>query len=370
MPTHEQWTNEIAPRRAAVRSILESNHCDSALVFAAEGHNQNFRYLTNFTPVLGDMWAIIGPSDPIDCILNFTWQLDEARALPPGDRWSGAFDAVSSVVEALAAVGPARLGVDGFDRIPLRAVDAIRADLPKVEFVDVGAQVSALRRIKSPLEIGLLREAARIADAALDSMRTNLRAGLTENEISANLTVVAQSLGGSWAFPPCVQADLEDPAVIRMPTGKQIRDVDSVMIDIGVEFEGYQSDAARTFVIGTPNELQLRAWDTVRRAHEAALAVTGPGRRCRDIDVAGRAVIDDAGFSLRHRIGHGIGLATSFEWPSIDTEEALLEPGMTICLEPSIVQPGAGTMKIEDDILITDDGYELLTRSSYELELN
>jgi Xaa-Pro aminopeptidase len=367
MPTRAEWTDEILRRRTAFRGVIEQSGCDTALVFCAQGHNQTFRYLTNFTPVLGDMWAIVGPSDPIDCIVNFTWELDAARALPPGDRWAGEFDAVPAVAAAVADARPSRLAVAGFDRIPLRAVEAIREQTPGVELVDVSAAVAALRRHKSRLEISLLREAARVADAAFDAIRASLREGQTENEISADLGRTTQVLGASWAFPPCVQADLEEPAVIRMPTAKRVGAQDSLMIDIGPEWEGYQADAARTYVIGEPNDLQRRAWEVVQRAHEAALAHTRPGVPCRDVDRAARDVIEGAGFALRHRIGHGIGLATSFEWPSMDHETAPLEPGMVICLEPSIVEPGAGTMKIEDDVLVTDDGCEVLTRSPLTL---
>jgi Xaa-Pro aminopeptidase len=369
VPSREEWADEIARRRLAFRRVVDENGCDAALVFSAQGHNQTFRYLTNFTPVLGDMWAVVGPSDPIDCVVNFAWELDAARALPPGDRGTGGFDAVPAVAAAVAEARPARVGVDGFDRIPLRAVEAIRAQAPDVELVDIGSPVAALRRRKSPLEISLLREAARIADAAFDSIRAGLREGQSEHEIAASLGVVVQGHGAAWAFPPCVQADFEQPVIIRMPSEKRVSAQDSVMLDIGPEWDGYQADAARTYVIGEPNELQQRAWDAVRRAHEAALAVTRPGTPCRDVDRAARDVIEGAGFTLRHRIGHGIGLATSFEWPSMDTETAPLEPGMVVCIEPSVVEPGAGTMKIEDDVLLTDDGFELLTRSPITLSV-
>ncbi|MEP7336080.1 MAG: M24 family metallopeptidase [Actinomycetota bacterium] len=79
--------------------------------------------------------------------------------------------------------------------------------------------------------------------------------------------------------------------------------------------------------------------------------------------------MEEAGFSVAQRIGHGIGPATSYEWPSLDTEEAVLEPGFTICIEPGVYAPGSGNMKLEDDLVITDDGCELLTHSDATLEV-
>jgi Xaa-Pro dipeptidase len=133
--------------------------------------------------------------------------------------------------------------------------------------------------------------------------------------------------------------------------------------------DGYQADASRTFVVGPPSAQQRRAWDVVRRAYEAALALARPDVPCRELHRVSAAIIEDAGFHVAHRIGHGIGLATSFEWPSLDSEEAVLEPGMTICIEPGVYARGVGNMKLEDDVLITDGGCELLTTSDATLEI-
>jgi Xaa-Pro aminopeptidase len=83
--------------------------------------------------------------------------------------------------------------------------------------------------------------------------------------------------------------------------------------------------------------------------------------------LSGAGVLTEAGFKLGHRVGHGIGLATSFEWPSLDHEDSPLQPGMTFCLEPGVYEPGAGNMKLEDDVLVTEDGVESLTNASREL---
>jgi Xaa-Pro dipeptidase len=108
----------------------------------------------------------------------------------------------------------------------------------------------------------------------------------------------------------------------------------------------------------------------VLAAYEAVIELARPGVPCRELHMAGASVVAAAGYQLAHRIGHGIGLATSYEWPSLDTEESPLEPGVTICIEPGIYTPGAGNMKLEDDVLITATGYEMLTRSDRGVELS
>ena len=130
---------------------------------------------------------------------------------------------------------------------------------------------------------------------------------------------------------------------------------------------GYQGDATRTVVVDRPTQTQLDAWDVVRRAYDAALELARPGVPCLELHRAAAAIIEGAGFEVAHRIGHGIGLATSYEWPSLDTETAPLEPGMTICIEPGVFAPGSGNMKLEDDLVITEDGHELLTESDRSL---
>lgn len=370
MISNAEWHAELAVRQAAVWEIGAKQGCDLVLVFGSEGHAEPFRYLTNFVPVIGDMWALLTGPAQVQCILNFSWQLIEARAFSGIASWQGHFNPIPSVLEAMAAANPRRVGVEGLHRIPAVAFDAMRARFPQAEFSDLGAGVALLRRTKSPLELRLLREAARLTDIALDAARADLRAGMTETELAARVGSVVQSLGAEWAFPPCVVSGVNDPVPIRMPTSRAIQPGDSVMIDFGAAVRGYQADASRTFVLGRASAAQQRVWDTVRRSYEVALKLARPGVPCREINRKANAVIEDAGYQVAHRIGHGIGLATSFEWPDLSSETAPLSPGMTICIEPGIYVAGAGNMKLEDDLLITEDGCEVLTRSSHDLEVH
>jgi Xaa-Pro dipeptidase len=171
------------------------------------------------------------------------------------------------------------------------------------------------------------------------------------------------------SLPPYVLSGNDNPTIVREPSMRPLTRGDAVMIDMVGSFEGYQADIARTFVLGTATAEQRRIWAVLERAFDAVLAIVRPGVRCADLHTAAASVIADAGYALPHRIGHGIGLAHSFEWPSLDTEEALLEAGMTICIEPGIYVRGAGSMKIEDEVLVTPQGSELLTHATRNLEV-
>ena len=189
----------------------------------------------------------------------------------------------------------------------------------------------------------------------LDAARAQTRVGARETEIAAALATIPLSVGGECSFEPTVIAGIDDPVPIRRSTARTLKAGDSVMVDVGAALEGYQGDATRTFVLGPPSSAQLEAWDVVRRAYDAALDLARPGVPCKELHRVSSEIIEGAGFAVAQRIGHGIGLATSYEWPSLDTEEASLEPGMTICIEPGVYAPGIGNMKLEDDLIITDE---------------
>ncbi len=364
-----EWHAELRGRRAAVWEITQREACDLVLIYGSDGHAEPFRYLTNFVPALGETWLLLHGGG-VACVLNFDWQIVEARRASGIDAWYGEFQPLPRLIDLLSSANPRQIGVAGFERMPVTTYNALAAALPRASFKDIGAAVARLRRRKSPLEIKLLREAGRITDLALEAMRGELKPGLTEHEVAARVAYHMARFGAGLSFPPTVVSGNDDPIMIRMPTERKLEAGDSVMFDIGAEYQGYQADAARTFVLGKPSAAQLAVWSVVTEAYEAALAQVRPGNPCNATQIAGEKVINDAGYELVHRIGHGIGLATSFEWPSLITETAPFEPGVTICLEPGIYVPGTGNMKLEDDLVVTEDGYELLTNSSRELTID
>jgi Xaa-Pro dipeptidase len=347
--------------------VAEDLGCDCLLVYGGASHGEPFRYITNFMPVLGDGFAILRSPTEIDCIMNFDWQIPEARAHSGVPSWRGNFDAPASVAQILASTHPTKIGVIGLDRLPHTTFVRFQTAVPASDWVDAGA-AAHLRRIKSDLEIRLLREAGRVTDAALDDLRSFVALGQTEHEIAARAAYTMQSMGAGVSFDPTVIAGDDNPMTIRMPTDRTVQAGDAIMIDIGASVGGYQADAARTFVIGDPSPEQRKVWNVVVGAYDAAMSAIRPGVPAHVL-YAAEAVMRTAGYQLVHRVGHGIGLATSFEWPSLDIETAVLQEGMTFCIEPGIYVKGAGNMKLEDDVVVTADGYELLTRCPSDLSI-
>ena len=365
--TPAAWQAELARRHEQARRVVAEAGCEAGMVFGCDRHGQSFRYLTNFEPMLGDMWLLL--DERIRCFLTFQWQIIEARELSGIDDWSAQFDPVPLVIEAVRESKARRIGIVGLDRLPVPAHEALQRAVPGLELIDLDDPFSRLRRHKSAFEIELLRDACRLTDAMLDAARAHIRPGATENEIAAALAALPLGAGGEAAFEPTVISGVDHPVPIRRPTARALTGGDSVMVDLGAAMHGYQGDATRTFVLGPSGNAQREAWDVVRRAYEAALALARPGVPCRELHRVTSEIIESAGFQVAHRIGHGIGLATSFEWPSLDSEDAPLQPGVTICIEPGVYAPGVGNMKLEDDLVITDDGHELLTRSDPTLEV-
>src|SRR5689334_5858391 len=138
MISPEEWRSELATRRAAVWSIVQQHDCDLGLIYGGFGHAEPFRYLTNFVPVLGDSFGIVTGPDTMACVLNFAWQLEEARQISGLQEWYGQFNPIPTLVDLLSARTPKRIGIVGLHRLPVPAYEAIKAALPDATLVDIG----------------------------------------------------------------------------------------------------------------------------------------------------------------------------------------------------------------------------------------
>jgi Xaa-Pro aminopeptidase/Xaa-Pro dipeptidase len=217
----------------------------------------------------------------------------------------------------------------------------------------------------------MLQRAAAITDSAGEEVIARLRAGQTELEVALMLGTIIGELGGTLSFQSLVQSGPNSALPHLRPTSRQLSVGDFVLLDFGAAFDGYKADTTRMAVIGEPSARHAEIHQLVLDAHDAAIAAVRAGVTTGDVDAAARRVIDAAGYGKQffHRTGHGLGLE-AHEDPSLDPgSSTVLETGMVFTVEPGVYIPGWGGVRIEDDVLVEEDGCRVLTKQDRSLRV-
>lgn len=226
-------------------------------------------------------------------------------------------------------------------------------------------EVEALREVKDGGEVDRMEKAAAIADAALGEVLNLLGDGISEAEFALRLDTAMRRGGAeSTAFETIVAAGPNSAKPHHRPTERTIGRREPVVIDFGATFEGYRSDMTRTFFVGGEPEGEMaRVFEVVRESQAKGVAAVAPGVGCKQVDDVCRTVIADAGWADRfeHGTGHGVGLDIH-EAPTVSQlGTAILAPGMIVTVEPGVYLPGTGGVRIEDTLVVTENGSRPLT---------
>ncbi len=242
---------------------------------------------------------------------------------------------------------------------------------PELEIKSGQELLKEIRMNKSQAEISLMAEAVRLAECALSCIIPGINTGQTEKQLASKLVSRLFFEGSDPKLPffPIVSFGENTANPHATPTDRVLREGDLVLIDWGASHLGYFSDITRTFVMGDANPELEQIAQFVLEANEAARQVVGPGVPSREVDHAAREVIEKAGYGefFIHRTGHGLG-RESHEDPYISQfDQTILKPGMTFTIEPGIYLPGRGGVRIEDNVLVTEDGCRTLTTMPREL---
>ncbi|MET3576854.1 Xaa-Pro peptidase family protein [Bhargavaea ullalensis] len=238
------------------------------------------------------------------------------------------------------------------------------------ELVPTYDLIENIRMIKTPEEIEKLRVASKITDEAFEHILGFIRPGQKETDVADELVRFIKEQGGhSVGFYPIVASGVRSSMPHGRASDKVIEDGDMITIDFGANYEGYWSDISRVVAVGQPDEKMLEIQDVVLRSFMNCRSQIKPGMTDTEVDAKMREVLIESGYNERSGTGtgHGIGLEVH-EKPlfSVDTEK-VLQPGMVITIEPGIYLPGVGGARVEDVLLITEDGCEVLTPSTKEL---
>lgn len=350
--------NYSSRRRKLVRAIKKQGL--KALLITTE---TNVRYLTGFT---GDStWLLITPSEEI--LLSdtrYTTQIEnecEGLEVIIRDSRSPMIETTATVVEK---TGVATLGFES-SSLSFSQWNALRDKISSAELVETDGIVEELRMIKDKGELAEIRKAVRVAERGIAVLRSSMTPEHTEQELRYILEAAMRSFGANGtAFEPIIGVG-PTGALPHAHAGHLTVDQSPMLLtDWGAAMpSGYRSDITRVFVTAKPTKQMEKVYNVVLQAQMKAIKAMGPGVKCSKVDDVARKHIAKAGFGdyFGHGLGHGVGLDIHENPRLSPISDDVLEPGMVVTVEPGIYLPGEFGVRIEDDILITKDGYEVLS---------
>jgi Xaa-Pro aminopeptidase len=370
----------FASRLASVRAGMRELGLDTLVVT----HGPNLFYLSGFS---GSTGTLLVDTDRISLVVDFRY-ITAAQELPRKNAGLSGLTIVpaergedETLLQLLSSRGPKRIGIEAawmavlrFNR--LSAALARDAPTPLAAgqrcpvLVPTERLVERIRVVKDACEIDVIRRAAaRLSTVATDALRAIVRPGRTESDVAASIDAALRQAGFQRpAFETIVASGPNSALPHARPTSRILSDGDPVVLDFGGVYDGYCVDLTRTVQLAPSTEAFRHLFASVAEAQAAARAAVRPGTLTTDIDLAARDVLDRRGLgqAFGHGTGHGLGLEVHEE-PRISKVDPArpaiaVSAGMVFTIEPGVYLPGIGGVRIEDDVLVVEDGCELLTR--------
>lgn len=342
----------------------------------------NIRYLTGFTGsssyllLTASQAALITDYRYIEqaqqqCRPSQQGGKQPALALICRDRASESLGACIRRLLLSASQAPQQLALE-YHHLTMALYQELGRDLPALQLTEWQQPVEQRRAVKDATELSAIRRAVAIAEQALAETLLQVRIGMTEQALAGVLEQKLFALGAeALAFPTILLSGPRSALPHGKPTERRLQRGDFLLLDFGAVVDGYRSDITRTYLLGSATEEQRAFYQTVYRAQQAALAQMRPGLTADALNQAAAEVLAASPFAAYagEGIGHGVGLALH-EYPLMRRGcEAVLAPGMVVTVEPGLYQPGFGGVRIEDDVLITEHGIEILTQAPKELSV-
>ena len=356
------------PARLARTALMAGSNGVDALVVAP---GPDLVYLTGYDPPpLERLTALVVRPDADAVLIVPT--LERPRAEEAGvdafvglADWPDGGDPYDLLRELLPA-GSREIAVS--DRLWAVHLLGLLASVPNASVRTASPVLSPLRAVKDALEIELLRAASEAADRVFDRIVRARFEGRRERDVADDLAALLVEEGHDVALFTIVGSGPNGASPHHEPAERVIGSGDAVVLDFGGRRRGYSSDITRTVYVGDPTDEMRDVHAVVREAHRAAFELAAPGVAAQDVDRAARDVIEDAGFGERfiHRTGHGIGLEEHEDPYLVAGNAAPLVAGNAFSIEPGIYLPGRFGVRIEDIVIVTDDGARSLNGAPRE----
>ena len=367
---------DLGIRHATVRRALDTLGLDALIVTAPA----NIRYLTNHA---GSAGTLVATDAAMHLLVDFRYReavrllQDSPSACPSLRTWEVGGSYEEALLDCLAKIGAGTVGFEAghltVSRHEWLTRTASARQLP-VRFRSTDGIVERARMVKDRAEVAALRESARRLTPVAQAAFTAVRPGVSERAIAARIESALREGGYERAAFDTIVASGPNAALPHYRAGDRLLQAgDLVVLDFGGVLDGYCSDLTRTVAVAPPSAEAQRVCAAVREAQQAAIDVVKPGIATTDVDRAARRVLEAHGLgeAFGHGTGHGLGLDVHEEprvtRPRADVAPVPLEPGMVFTIEPGAYLPGWGGVRIEDDVLVTEHGCDVLTSVSYAL---
>jgi Xaa-Pro aminopeptidase len=353
-------------RQKKLAALLQASGIQALLVT----HLPNIRYLCGFTGSAGVLLFVADDRKP-----KLTFFTDGRYTQQAKEQVQGAKVVIGkkpALLEACARLGAVR-GPLAFEseHLPFESYKQVSKSLRgKSRLKPLAGAVEQLRSIKDADEIEQIRAAVLLGSSLFQGALGVIRAGTTENEIAGELELQARRAGAEkMSFDTIVAAGPRSALPHGRASAQPIPDGGFIILDYGVILAGYCSDMTRTVHVGRASQVHRRMYEAVRDAQLASIEAVRPGVQAGDVDRAGRQLLKEAGYGayFTHSTGHGVGIEVH-ETPRLGKGQThQLAPGMVITIEPGIYIPEEGGVRIEDMVLVTESGREVLTPTTKDL---
>lgn len=354
-----------------ISTYLKKHNIDAAFittpdnVFYVSGFRSNPHERLLGVLILQDAEPLmILPQMEVPDAKNAGWNFDVVGHQDTDQPWQLLKQAIEN-----KKITPSQIAIEK-SHMTVERLEAIQELYPDVTFTRLDDQLNSMRVVKDANELAILREAAAYADYAIEVGVSEIAEGKTELEILTAIELALKKKGIShMSFDTMVLSGPKTASPHGKPGDRKIQKGDLVLFDLGVIYKGYCSDITRTVAFGEPSTKQKEVYETVRKAEQAAVDAVKPGVKAMELDKIARDIITEAGYGefFTHRLGHGLGISVH-EFPSVtgNNEMELIE-GMVFTIEPGIYDPSITGVRIEDDVVVTKDGVEVLTKYPKEL---
>jgi len=312
--------------------------------------------------------ALVLPELELQKVASLPYKLQVFAYPENPTEWDAAF---RNAIQSLGLDGK-RIGVEP-RRLRLLEFGFMKNNAPEADYPDGSDVLTGLRLKKDPTEVEMMRKAVQIAQSALEATIPSIKIGMTERELSSELVVQLLRHGSEPEIPfsPIVSGGLNSANPHASPTERKLQAGDLLVIDWGATHDGYISDLTRTFAVGEVDDEYQNIHKIVQESNAAGRAVAKPGARCADVDIAARDVIEKSGYGeyFTHRTGHGIGMEGHEEPYMRGDNMQILEPGMAFTVEPGIYLPDRNGVRVEDNVVITETGADVLSDMPREIRI-